>query len=139
MASKRLISSLVLAMSISLASSAQAYAPIHRLAPKKVVSLAKINPKLYALKVLTAKGLGLSEFKCLINIGVMESHWNSKAYNSTPVLQNGKWLHAYGIGQLITETSHDPAQQIRNFIRYTEYRYGSPCKAWAFWQRKSWY
>ena len=126
-------------MSISLASSAQAFAPIHKLAPKKVVSLAMKFPKAYAWKVLTAKGLGLSEFKCLINIGVMESHWNSKARNRSPVLQNGKWLHAYGIGQLITETSHDPATQIRNFIRYTEYRYGSPCKAWAFWQKNYWY
>lgn len=129
-----------LTMTLTLIYPAQAAAPtFHKVAVKKSISLAMTNPREYARLLLVRKGMGLQEYKCLINIGVMESHWNYKARNKSPVLQGGKWLHAYGIGQLITETSHDPAKQIRNWLRYIGYRYGSPCQAWQWWQRKYWY
>ena len=131
MASKRLVSSLVLAMSISLASSAQAFAPIHRLTPKKVVSLALSHPKAYALKLLTLKGIA-KEYGCLVSLWNRESHWNYKA--------NNPYSTAYGIWQGLTETSHDPATQIRNGLRYIGYRYaGSPCRALAWHTSRGWY
>ena len=109
MVSKRLISSLVLAMSISLAIPAHANAPIHRLAPKKVVSLAMSHPKAYALKLLTLKGIA-KEYGCLVTLWTRESNWRYKAKNHHST--------AKGIAQLLIETSNDPATQIRNGLRY---------------------
>lgn len=138
MTPKRLIVA-SLALAIVLATPAQAFAPVHKLAPKKLISLAMSHPKAYALQLLKAKGIA-NQFGCLVKLVNRESHWNPKAHNSTPVWQNGKWLHAYGIGQLITETSHDPATQIRNMLRYINYRYqNSPCLALRHHYRWNWY
>ena len=40
---------------------------------------------------------------------------------------------AYGIGQVLSEKSSDPAIQILRAYQYIQHRYnGSPCKAWIF-------
>lgn len=134
MVPKRFLASLVLGMTLVFMAPASAFAPVHKLAPKKVVSLAKLNPKLYALSIIRKKGWGLSGYKCLINIGAVESHWNPKAKNPRST--------AFGIGQLLIETSHDPAKQVRNFIRYLEYRYPSKnpaCTGWRFHMAHGYY
>ena len=46
---------------------------------------------------------------------------------------------AFGIGQVLKETSKDPAIQILRAYRYIEYRYGTPCKALQHHKRKNWY
>ena len=47
---------------------------------------------------------------------------------------------AYGIGQVLSETSSDPAIQILRAYQYIEHRYnGSPCKAWVYHLRTGHY
>jgi len=113
---------------------AQAQAPIHHQVRKIVKVQVKMTPKQYAFGIIRRKGWGLSGYKCLINIGESESHWNPKAKNPHST--------AYGIGQLLIETSSDPAEQVRNFIRYLEYRYPSAnpaCTGWRFHLAHGWY
>jgi hypothetical protein len=91
-----------------------------------------LHPKKYAQIVSWQKyHWGKKEFQCLNEIWTHESHWNSKAKNPHST--------AMGIAQLITETNPKPTQQIRDGMRYVVYRYGTPCKAWAFWKRNYWY
>ena len=148
MARKRFIAasaSLVLAMSLTFATPTFAFAPVKLVpvrsffdlvpkmafAPKKVVPLALSHPKAYALKLLKAKGIA-SQYGCLVELWKRESHWNYKAHNP--------YSTAYGIWQGLIETSHDPAVQIRNGLRYIGYRYsGSPCLALSHSSRLGWY
>lgn len=131
----RLIWAGMLASALVLIAPASAQAPtFHKqIKPKRVISLAMTQPKEYAHRILLKKGWSLSDFKCLVILWTNESHWNYKArsYSST----------AYGIWQGITETSHDPATQIRNGVRYIERRYGDSCSALRFWQAQHphWY
>lgn len=122
-----------LSLALVLATPAQAYAPVHKqvkLAPK-VVNLAISHPKAYALKLLTLKGIA-KEYSCLVDLWQRESGWRYKAKNHSST--------ALGIAQLLIETSLDPATQIRNGLRYINYRYeNSPCKALGHSYRLGWY
>ena len=103
----------------------------HRVVKVKALSMAFKYPKKYALQVLEVKGWDKKQYACLVKIWTQESHWNYRAKNPTST--------AYGIGQLLTETSKDPATQIRDGIRYLTYRYGSPCQGWQFWKDHYYY
>jgi len=91
-----------------------------------------LQPKQYA-KVYSVNKYHWSkaEFACLDNIWTHESNWNPASKNSKST--------AFGIAQLLFETDTNPAQQVRNGMRYIRYRYGTPCKAWQFWKRNYWY
>ena len=116
---------------------ASAAAPVHVSAPKKIVTVkrivpdAKTNPKGYARFLLVKKGWGAREYGCLVNLWMRESSWRYKAKNKSST--------AFGIAQMLTETSYDPAVQIRNGLRYISARYASPCGAYGFWQGRGWY
>lgn len=60
-----------------------------------------------------------------------ESGFNPRADNPTST--------AYGLFQMLVETSSDPYRQTINGIRYIEGRYGNPARAVAFWNRHHWY
>lgn len=83
------------------------------------------------------------QFACLKQLWTKESHWNSKARNEVPVYQvrNGKRvaLHAYGIAQLLGETSKDPIAQVNKGLRYITHRYSTPCRAMNWHKRHNWY
>lgn len=70
--------------------------------------------------------------KCLVNIFTKESRFDHLAKN-----QQGS--SAYGIAQMLKETSKDPAVQILRAYRYIEHRYQTPCNAWKHHQRRNWY
>ena len=74
----------------------------------------------------------LKERQCVYKLFTKESRFDHLAKN-----QQGS--SAYGIGQVLKETSKDPAIQILNAYKYIEHRYGTPCKAWKHSQRKNWY
>ena len=103
----------------------------HKVVRVKALPMAFRYPKKYALQVLQSKGYDKKQYACLVKIWSNESHWNYRAKNPTST--------AYGIGQLLIETSKDPATQIRDGIRYLIYRYGSPCQGWDFWKRHYYY
>jgi hypothetical protein len=99
-----------------------------------------MEPKAFAKQIVRDP----IEFKCLVKLWTFESHWNPKAKNKVPVYQvrNGKRvaLHAFGIAQLLGETSRIPFVQIQNGLRYLEHRYsGLPCNALKFHLRHHWY
>jgi hypothetical protein len=46
---------------------------------------------------------------------------------------------AFGIGQVLKETSKQPDIQILHAYKYIKHRYSTPCRALAFHQRHNWY
>jgi len=74
----------------------------------------------------------VSERKCIRLLFTKESKFDHLAKN-----QQGS--SAFGIAQMLKETSKDPAVQILNAYRYIEHRYDTPCKAWKHSQRRNWY
>lgn len=76
------------------------------------------------------------QFACLEKLWHKESNWRPNAYNSIKVM--GK--NAGGIPQILgMAPSTPPTEQIDRGLSYVLYRYGTPCKAWQFHQRKGWY
>ena len=70
--------------------------------------------------------------RCAYSLFMKESRFDHLAKN-----QQGS--SAFGIGQVLKETSKDPAIQILNAYKYISHRYGTPCKAWNHSQRRNWY
>lgn len=79
------------------------------------------------------------EWKCLNWMWGKESAWNYKA--ASPTKDHGipqrhmskntkKEIHAF---------QTDPVAQITWGLNYIKHRYGSPCKAKAFWELNRWY
>ena len=77
-------------------------------------------------------GWGLKERKCIYKLFTKESRFDNFAKN-----QQGS--SAFGIAQMLHETSSDPAIQLLHAYRYIESRYSTPCKAWAHHVRRNWY
>lgn len=76
-------------------------------------------------------GWDLKQRKCIYKLFMAESRFDNYAKN-----QSGS--SAFGIGQLLNETSLDPAIQILNAYKYIKHRYDTPCKAWQH-HSKGWY
>lgn len=73
-----------------------------------------------------------NNWKCIEKLFMAESRFDH--------LANNPKSSAYGIGQLLSEKSSDPAVQILRAYQYINHRYnGSPCKAWVFHLRKGHY
>lgn len=108
--------------------------PAHAIAPTK----ARMSSVVYAKQLVNPH-----QFQCLRDLWIRESHWNHLAKNKVPVYQvrNGKRvaLHAFGIAQLLGETSRNPLTQVNKGLRYISHRHKTPCKAWAFWKKHNWY
>ena len=76
------------------------------------------------------------EYRCLVQLWGKESGWRPEAFNKTKVM--GK--NAGGIPQLLGLDPKTPAtQQIDRGLSYIYHRYGTPCKAWAFFQKKGYH
>ncbi len=117
----------ILGLAISLATPAYAQAPTF----EKNISLAWTEPRAYARIVVTSQGWAVKEYRCLAQLWGKESAWNYTADNPHST--------AYGIAQMLGEKSKSPVTQIQHGIRYIKKRYGNPCAAWKFWQKRYWY
>lgn len=69
--------------------------------------------------------------KCAYSLFMKESRFDHLADNPRST--------AFGIGQVLKETSKDPAIQILNAYKYIKHRYDTPCRALAHHHRKNWY
>jgi hypothetical protein len=69
---------------------------------------------------------------CVYKLFMAESKFDHLAKN-----QNGS--SAFGIAQMLKETSKDPEVQILHAYRYIQHRYSTPCKAWRWHQRHNFY
>lgn len=72
-----------------------------------------------------------NQYHCFVKIIHKESRWNPNAKNGSH----------YGLGQMRSQwyRNLDPYRQIDQTIKYITNRYNTPCKAWAFHERKGWY
>jgi hypothetical protein len=76
------------------------------------------------------------QYVCLNKLWKKESNWRPNAYNKHKVM--GK--NAGGIPQLLGMSTQTPAPlQIDRGLSYIINRYGTPCAAWRFHQKKGWY
>lgn len=98
------------------------------------------SPKAIARAMLANYGWGDDQFSCLVTMWNHESGWNPHAENAGS--------GAYGIPQALpgpkmatagSDWQSDPATQISWGLNYIKTRYNTPCGAWSFWQRGSWY
>jgi hypothetical protein len=92
------------------------------------------DSKAYAQDVILA--WASNQYECLDKLWTRESNWRSEAYNKVKVM--GK--NAGGIPQILGLDPKTPAPlQIDRGFAYIMHRYGTPCMAWKFHQRKGWY
>lgn len=87
----------------------------------------------------------VDEFKCFDEIMQRESSWRTR---KNPELADNPRSSAYGIPQALpgnkmashgSDWASNPITQIRWAIDYIEERYGTPCKALKFHDRKGYY
>ena len=77
-----------------------------------------------------------NQWLCLDNLWTKESNWRHEAYNNVKIM--GK--NAGGIPQILgLSPDTNPTEQIDRGLDYISYRYGTPCRAWKFWQENGWY
>jgi hypothetical protein len=119
-AAARIACAVVSVLGILFISAANAVAPIHDGIPIQQ------TPKMYAKAVLP-----IDEFKCINQLYYYESRWNERARNGPHIgIPQGKseWLKsATGI------------QQVKWGIKYNQARYGSSCKALAFFRENNYH
>lgn len=72
------------------------------------------------------------EWRCLDYIFTKESRYDHLA-------KNRQGSSAYGIGQVLKETSKDPAIQILHTYKYITKRYKTPCRAMKYHLRHNYY
>jgi len=115
---RRVGRSVLLAIGISLFTPAYADAP---------VEAKRLTIKEYAALLVDDK----TQMICLSKLYGKESAWKSDAVNGSH----------YGIPQGRSEYLKTalPEQQIQWGLKYIDNRYGSPCKAWEFFQRNNYH
>jgi len=92
------------------------------------------DSKAYAHDVVLA--WANNQYECLDKLWTQESNWRAEAYNKIKVM--GK--NAGGIPQILGLDPRTPAPlQIDRGFAYIMHRYGTPCMAWKFHERKGWY
>jgi hypothetical protein len=92
------------------------------------------DSKAYARDMLLA--WEQNQYLCLEKLWTKESNWRPEAYNKIKVM--GK--NAGGIPQILGLDPKLPAPlQIDRGLYYIVHRYGTPCMAWKFHQRRGWY
>ena len=92
------------------------------------------DSKAYAQDVVLA--WADNQYLCLEKLWAKESNWRPEAYNKVKVM--GK--NAGGIPQILGMSVDVPApKQIDRGFKYIMHRYGTPCTAWRFHQKRGWY
>ena len=72
------------------------------------------------------------QWRCLESLWSDESKFDNFA-------KNRSGSSAYGIGQMLRETSSDPRIQVLRSLKYISARYGDPCRAKKFHDRRNFY
>ncbi len=99
--------------------------------------------KWYAARRLPrTAGWGAAQMKCLLPIWAKESGWSFRSVSA-----GGKYLgipqttksQIRGYGYSVAAYRANPEIQVLVGLRYIKGTYGSPCRAWSFWQHHGWY
>lgn len=80
----------------------------------------------------TGYGWRKMEWRCLDYIFTKESRYDHLA-------KNKQGSSAFGIGQLLKETSKDPLTQVLHIYKYIRHKYKTPCLAMKFHLRHKYY
>jgi len=112
--------------------------------PRMVDMRTPMAAKYHAKTQLSVFGWSSREWVCLSSLWGRESSWNPDARNKTAVrvLKNGKWVKAYagGVPQILGLNPRlSVPEQVSKGLAYIDSRYSTPCGAWAFWKKNSWY
>ena len=101
--------------------------------PTKATMEEKKANKVLAKKIAWA-GYGWKdkEWVCLDNLFIKESKYDNFGKNKAG-------SRAFGIGQLIGETSTDPTVQLLKTYKYIQHRYKTPCSAKRWHTQHNWY
>lgn len=127
------------------------YAPLERSKSKRATTTSARNFGTPAHSKAVARtyirnnfGWGQDQFRALKDMWWRESNWRYDVVNPHP---NGPW---YGLGQVtasyissrgytVKKYMASPRVQVKVGAAYIKERYGSPTKAWSFWQSNNWY
>lgn len=77
-------------------------------------------------------GWDITQRRCAYSLFMKESKFDHLAKNS-------RGSSAFGIAQMLKETSKDPHIQILKAYRYIEHRYETPCRALRWHKLHNWY
>ncbi len=97
----------------------------------------------YAKKYIARKyGWGAAQHRCLVQMWERESNWRywvsnpNGRYHGIPQTSRAVWTAA---GYSTAQYMRNAEVQIKVGTRYIKGRYGTPCRAWAFWRSHHWY
>jgi len=86
------------------------------------ISANAYNPSIESYKLYAHMMVGNDkQYRCLVDLWILESHWNYKANNAKS--------SAYGIPQLLHMKTTNPYRQIELGLKYIAHRYNTPCQA----------
>jgi hypothetical protein len=91
----------------------------------------KANKKMALAFAQAGWGWSKQQQVCLVKLFTQESRFDHLADNPEST--------AFGIGQVLSEKSRDPAIQILRAYKYIEHRYQTPCNAYNHHLRRNWY
>jgi hypothetical protein len=100
--------------------------------------------KFHAKNQLGSFGWAQSQWGCLEQLWTKESNWRPDAKNkhAVTVVRGGKRVkvHAGGIPQILgLDPDTSVRVQVNKGLIYIKSRYGTPCGAKRFWDKRSWY
>jgi len=132
---KRVVALLLLVATLTLFSVNKVGTPFKSPTPeqtKATMEQKKAN-KLLAKKIAWA-GYGWKdkEWACLDKIFIKEAKYDHLAKNKSG-------SSAFGMGQILKETSKDPMVQILHTYKYIQHRYKTPCSAYRWHTQHHWY
>jgi len=104
----------------------------HPIRTKATTAEKKANQKMAIQFASVAYDWDKKQQACIVKLFMIESKFDHLA-------KNKEGSSAYGIAQMLNETSSDPAIQILRSYKYIKKRYSTPCKALAFHSRNNYY
>jgi len=97
------------------------------------------SPKAIARALMANYGWGDDQFSCLVTMWNHKSGWNPRAANPSGAYGIPQSLPGSKMAKYGSDWQTNPATQISWGLNYIKTRYNTPCGAWSFWQRGSWY
>ena len=91
----------------------------------------KANKRMAIAFAWVGYGWAPKQQDCIMKLFTKESRFDHLADNPEST--------AFGIGQVLSEKSRDPAIQILRAYKYIEHRYQTPCNAYNHHLRRNWY
>lgn len=106
---------------------------------KKPKAPVNLTPQQYAVSLFPQYGWTKGEYGCLNSVWTRESGWRYNAYNPSGAFGIPQALPGSKMATAGADWATNPETQIKWGLGYIHGRYTTPCGAWRFWERHSWY